>query len=176
MSEPIVLGEALDTVIDTISAKFPTFNTTAGEDQIDKDLPVPAILVSIAEIEPDLDQDGHNGQFPCIVRLEAQIVLGARNAQVRRNIAEAAGAVATFLHSNRLGVAWGAAAVLSVEPDEFAPGSDRFEIWRVEWGHSAHLGATHFDDEGGKTPSEILTSWAPETGPDHEAQYTAEAT
>ena len=56
------------------------------------------------------------------------------------------------------------------EPDEFAPMADSFDTWRVEWVHKADLGESYFVDEG-VTPTQILTSWAPDIGPAHEDQY-----
>ena len=170
MPDTLDLGAALDTVIATLAAEFDTFRTVAAEDEDRKKLAVPAIIVQMSELEPDPDKDPHTGQFPCLVRLEARIVMGHRTPKVRREVVKAAGAVAAFVHSNRLGVAWGAAMVIAVDPDEFAPQADRFDIWRVEWVHAADIGPSYFVDEG-VTPSEVLTSWAPEIGPDHEDDY-----
>lgn len=173
MSEPIDLGDALDTIVETLKDEFGTFKTVAAEDENRKKLSVPAIIVQLSELEPDPDKDAHTGQFPCIVRVEARIVMGHRTPKVRREVIKAAGAVAAFVHNSRLGVAWRAAKVLAVEPDEFAPQADQFDIWRVEWAHSADIGPSYFVDDG-VTPTELLTSWAPEIGPDHEGDYVAE--
>jgi len=67
-------------------------------------------------------------------------------------------------------VGWGAGVVIAVEPDEFAPQADAFDIWRVEWAHAADIGESYFVDEG-VTPSTVLTSWSPDIGPEHEADY-----
>lgn len=170
MADPIDLVAALDTVIDTLAAEFTTFKTVAAEDEDRKKLAVPAIIVQMSELEPDPDKDPHTGQFPCLVRLEARIVMGHRTPKVRREVVKAAGAVAAFVHSNRLGVAWGAATVIAVDPDEFAPQADSFDIWRVEWVHAADIGASYFVDEG-VTPSQVLTSWSPDIGPANEGDY-----
>lgn len=171
MSDVIDLGEALDTVVSEVKTQFQTFNTMAAEDQIDADLPVPAILVQISEIEPNLDRDDSTGRLPCLVRLEAQLVLGARTTKVRREVAKAAGALAAFIYNNRLGVHWGPGMVISVEPDEFNPNSDRFDVWRVEWAHETELGQSYIIDEG-VTPREVLTSWAPNVGAENKASYS----
>jgi hypothetical protein len=175
MNEPIDLGLALDTIVAQLGAAFATFKTVAAEDEARTKLAVPAIIVQISELEPDLEKDAHTGQFPCLVRLEARVVMGHRTPKVRREVAKAAGAIAAFVHNNRLGVAWGGATVLSVEPDEFAPQADNFDIWRIEWAHSADIGQSYFVDDG-VTPREILSSWAPDIGPDNEGEYVAEET
>ncbi len=173
MPDTLDLGVALDTVIASLAAEFDTFKTVAAEDEDRKKLAVPAIIVQMSELEPDPDKDPHTGQFPCLVRLEARIVMGHRTPKVRREVIKAAGAVAAFVHSNRLGVAWGAATVIAVDPDDFAPQADSFDIWRVEWVHAADIGASYFVDEG-VTPSQILTSWSPDIGTAHEGDYVAE--
>lgn len=166
MSDPIDLGLALDGIVAAISAQFPTFKTVVAEDESRTELKVPAIVVQISELEPDPEKDPHTGQYPCMVRLEARVIMGHRTAQVRREIAKAAGALAAFTNSNRFGTPWGAAVILSCEPDEFDPEARQFDIWRVEWAHQADLGPSYFVDEG-VTPEMVLTSWAPEIGPDH---------
>ena len=173
MAEALDLGAALDTVVATLAAAFPTFKTVAAEDETRKTLEVPAIIVQMSELEPDPDKDPHTGQFPCLVRIEARIVLGYRTPKVRREVLKAAGALAAAVHSNRLGVAWGAAAVLAVEPDEFAPQADQYDVWRVEWAHAADIGPSFFIDDG-VTPTQLLTSWSPDIGPAHEQDYVSE--
>lgn len=166
MADPIDLGQALDSIVELIAAQFSTFKTVAAEDEDRKELKVPAIILQISELEPDPDKDAHTGQFPCHVRVEARIVLGHRTPKVRRETAKAAGALAAFVHSNRLGVAWGPAVILAAEPDEFAPAAAQFDTWRLEWAHNADLGQSYFVDEG-VTPEMVLSSWAPEIGPVH---------
>jgi hypothetical protein len=168
--DPIDLGAALDSVVSALAAEFDTFKTVAAEDESRTRLEVPAVIVQISELEPDPDKDPHTGQFPCLVRIEARIILGHRTPSVRREVVKAAGAVTAFVHSNRFGVAWGAATVIAVEPDEFDPAADQFDIWRVEWVHSADIGDSYFVDDG-VTPTQVLTSWDPEIGPAHEDDY-----
>ncbi|SMX27290.1 hypothetical protein TRP8649_01393 [Pelagimonas phthalicica] len=173
MPEEIDLGEALNTVVETLKAQFPTFKTVAAEDQDRKELQIPAIIVQMTELEPDLDSDAHTGQFPCLIHLEARIVMGHRTPQVRREVVRAAGALSAFIHSARLGVGWGAAQILAVEPDEFSPVANSYEVWMVEWVHSADIGESYFVDDG-VTPTQVLTSWTPQIGVDHEADYEAQ--
>lgn len=173
MTDFINLDVALDTVVSQLAAQFPTIKTVSAEDENRNELPVPALVIQFSEIEPDPDADPHTGQFPCRLRVEARIVLGHRTPKVRREVIKAAGAIASFVHSNRLGVKWGPAVVIAVEPDEFAPLADTFDIWRIEWAHTLNLGESYFVDDG-ITPTIVLTSWAPEIGIQHEGAYVAE--
>lgn len=173
MTDEIDLGAGLDAIVGALAEQFPAFKTVAAEDESRQKLQVPALLVQLSELEPAPDKDPHTGQFPCHLRVEARIVMGHRTPQVRREVIKAAGAIAAFVHSNRFGVTWGEAVILSVEPDEFSPKADSFDIWRIEWSHHVDLGPSYFVDEG-VTPSQVLTSWSPEIGPPHEAKYKPE--
>jgi len=173
MTEPVDLGDALDTVVAALAAQFPTFKTVAAEDENRKELKVPALIVQFSEIEPDPDREPHTGQFPARVRVEARVVMGHRTPQVRREVIKAAGAVATFVHNNRLNVLWGAGVVVAVAPDEFAPIVETHDVWLIEWAHTVDLGDSYFIDDG-VTPTEILMSWSPNIGPGHEGDYVAE--
>jgi len=164
------LTRAWDQVIATIAAQFPGFNVEAGEDADRERLVIPAILVDLVELEPEPDQDPETGELPVLVHFEARVILGFRTVKVRRAVASAAGALAAFLHDNRLGVKWGAGVVLSCAPDEFAPQAEKVDVWSVEWVHRAHIGDA-IELEEGDLPTEVYLSWAPEIGTDHEDDY-----
>lgn len=174
MTDAVDLGEALDKIVADLTAKFPTFRTVAAEDESRKQLKVPAIIVQFSGIEPEPDRDPHTGQLAARLRVEARVVMGHRTPQIRREVIKAAAAVGTFVQNNRFGILWGAAVVVGIDPDEFAPIVETHDVWLVEWGHTVDLGDSYFVDDG-VTPTEILTSWAPEIGPPNEDSYTPEA-
>jgi hypothetical protein len=173
MSAEIDLGEALDAIVAALAAKFPTFKTVAAEDESRVELEIPALIVQLNGLEPEPERDPHTGQLAVRVRVEARVVMGHRTEQVRREGIKAAAAVAVFANQNRFGIAWGAAEVIGVDPDDFAPSADKLDIWLVEWGHLADLGSSFFVNEG-VTPSEVFTGWGPNVGPDNLAAYQAE--
>lgn len=173
MSDEIDLEAARDNIIEALGEAFPSFKTIEAEDEKQSQFALPAILVQLSEIEPDLDADPHTGQFPCLIRFEARILIGHRTPKNRITIARAAGRVAVVVHHNRFGIPWGAARVLAVEPDEFAPVAEQYEVWRVEWVHPVDLGPSVFIDDG-QIPSMLLTSWSPQIGEEHEDDYQEE--
>ena len=154
------LEAALAGVVAGLAVRFPDLNVVVAEDVESVDLPVPAMVCQIAEIEPDPDGDQLTGQFPCLVRVQARIVLGHRTPKVRMATLKLAGAVAAAVHTERFGVAWGGGRVFIVEPDEFSPDADRFDVWLVEWLHSASLG-NGFALPAEFQPSQVLVSEAP---------------
>ncbi|RYH04126.1 hypothetical protein EU805_01780 [Salipiger sp. IMCC34102] len=168
--ENVDLDAALEAVRAGFAERFPGVNVVIAEDAEDDELPVPALVCQISEIEPDPDGDPLTGQFPCLVRVQARIVLGRRTPAVRMQTLKLAGAVAAQVHAERFGVKWGAATVIAVEPDEFAPAAARFDVWLVEWVHAARLGDA-FELPPEFLPSEVLVSHAPRVGIPHEADY-----
>ena len=132
MTEAVDLGEALDKIVADLAAKFPTFKTVAAEDEGRKELQVPAIIVQFSGIEPEPDKDPHTGQLSARVRVEARIVMGHRTPQVRREIIKAAAALGVYIQNNRFGVKWGAAEVVGIDPDEFAPIVETHDVWIIE--------------------------------------------
>ena len=173
MADPIDLGAALDAIITDLAAKFPTFKTVAAEDESRTELMLPALIVQMSELEPQADADPHTGQFPCLVHIEVRVVMGHRTPKVRREVVKAAGAVAACAHQSRFGIPWGAATIIGVDPDEFSPAASQFDIWMIEWVHQADIGESFFVDDG-VTPTQILTSWAPDIGVPNEDKYVAE--
>lgn len=170
---PLDLDGALARIVARCAETFTNFKTVVAEDETRQKLELPAILIQLSELEPDLENDPHTGQFPCLVHIDARIVMGHRTPRVRREVAKAAGALAAFAHKNRFGTAWGEARILSVEPDDFAPHADQYDIWHIEWVHAAQLGP-HYIERAEGLPAQVLMSWAPDVGPDHENSYHEE--
>lgn len=164
------LDAALAGIRAVFATRFEGVNVAIAEDADDDELPVPALVLQIAEIEPDPEGDPLTGQFPCLVRVQARIVLGARTPSVRMQTLKLAGAVAAQVHAERFGVQWGGAKVIAVEPDEFAPAAARFDVWLVEWIHRARLG-DEFELPVEFLPTEVLVSHAPDIGIPHEPDY-----
>ena len=70
----------------------------------------------------------------------------------------------------RWGLQVGAADVLGCWPDDFDPGLEQYECWRVEWQRVIHLGTSDWTDDGA-TPTDPAVSFAPAIGAEHEADY-----
>lgn len=173
MSDLVKLETAIDKIKDAIKAEFPDFDVQASEDVGRGKLKTPSILLQLTELEPNPEADCENGQFPCFVHVEASVILGANIAKVRRETLKASGALAAFVHDNRLGVPWGTAKLIAVEPDEFSPNATEASIWRLEWVHEANVGPA-YDFDSGVTPSIVLTSWSPDIGSENEGAYSQE--
>ena len=70
----------------------------------------------------------------------------------------------------RWGLPVGAADVLGCRPDDFDPGLEQYECWRVEWQQVIHLGTSDWTSDGA-TPTDPAVSFVPAIGAEHEADY-----
>lgn len=167
-----------------IAAQFPAFQTVQFYREEDERTPLtadqmPACLMQLSDMEPAgrADQPGTT-QFAVDARFEARVIIGFRTPHAKVEIRKLAGALAVFI-SNRKWVDPDdatkklptlSAEVTAVASDDFHEQLDRFEVWRVEWVHRIHLGATIYDGVG-VIPGEVYYSWLPEIGAAHEDDY-----
>nr|DAR96802.1 MAG TPA: tail completion protein [Caudoviricetes sp.] len=167
----VTLDALHEAITGAIRAQFPDLATVEAYRQDRKNLPVPACLVELSEMEAGNDLDLGTEQLAVMARFEARLVIGFR--QGGRNpgleIRKLAAAVAAFVHQQRWGLPVGPADVLGAWPDDFDPNLEQYECWRIEWQQVIHLGESVWHDEG-VTPEPVL-SWAPEIGAGHEADY-----
>lgn len=158
----IQIDEMIDAVVASIAAAFPDLNVEAyREDR--RDLVLPACLVRLVDMEPQPSDDMGTGQLVALARFEAHTIVGFRSPSVMRQSPRVAAAVARHLFQQRFGQPVGPAEVTLIEPDEFSPELDRFEVWRVEWQNLIHLGASVWTNDG-TIPSHVFVTFAPEDG------------
>lgn len=160
-----------DAIIASIRSQFPALATVADYRDDRKQLPLPAVLISLTDLEPDPDEDPGTEQLAAIARFEAQIVIGFRTANAKREIRKLAAALAHHIYGSRWGQPVEAARVTAIVPDDFSPELDRFEVWRVEWQQIVHIGTSIWTNDG-EIPTRVLASFAPEIGPENEAEYS----
>ncbi|RQQ37066.1 hypothetical protein [Burkholderia stagnalis] len=167
-----------DTVVAKIQAAFPDFKTVEFDrEENDRDEleagDLPAILLDLNEFEEAPEADRGTGQLPMRARVEARVVIGYRTARAKTAARTAAGCLAAWLRLRRFvceGVWTEAAQVIGAYRDDFAPGMDRYVVWRVEWAQVLHLGASVWK-EAGAIPKNPSFSFAPDIGLGNEACY-----
>lgn len=168
----ITLDALHEGILGAIRQRFPQLATVEAYRQLRGTLPVPACLVELAELEATDELDPGTGQLAMMARFEARLVIGFRQGGLNPGleIRKLTAALATFVHQQRWGLPVGAADVLGCWPDDFDPGLEQFECWRVEWQQVIHLGETAWPAESGTVP-QPLVAWAPEVGAQHEPTY-----
>ena len=168
----IDLDAVHQSILDAISGQFPALVTVADYREDRKRLPLPAVLVELADLEAVPEEDPGTGQLAIRARFEARVIIGFRAANAEREIRKLSGALGAFVHHNRWGQKIGPAEVLAIGPDSFDPDLDQYVVWAVEWQQIVHLGQTAWTNDG-EVPETVLYSWSPEIGPEHEADYAS---
>jgi hypothetical protein len=160
-------------IVSAIAAQFPDLATVEAYRLDRKNLPVPACLVELTEMDALPDDDPGTEQQAVNARFEARLVIGFRqgNSNPKLQIRKLAAAVAAFVRAKRWGCPIGAAEVLGAYPDDFDPELDQYECWRVEWQQLIYLGDTVWNDEG-VTPSRVFAGVSPDIGAGNEPAYT----
>lgn len=164
------LDRMTDAICGRITAGFPIFSTVEAyrEDRIN--LPVPCCLIELVDLEPSPEDDPGTEQLAVISRWEAYVIMGFREAGVKKAVPKLAAAVALLIRGNRWGLKVGPAVPTAIEPDDFTPELDQYEVWRVDWQQIIHIGKSVWTD-GETPPSTVLVSFTPEVGPQNEGKY-----
>lgn len=174
-----------DAIVADIKAQFPQLVTVEFYREDRKDLPKPACLLELSELEAIPEDDPGTEQLAVMAKFEAELVITFRTPQAKQSIRVLAAAFSAWLRMRR----WtnpadptkklptGEAQVIGAYQDDFAVmGRQRdqelpqFEIWRVEWQQRIHLGNTIWTDEG-STPSQVFVSSPPDIGTGNEGKY-----
>lgn len=173
MTTPLDLGALFATIAAEIQAAFPALQTVEFHRVERKGLVTPALLLEMAELEAEPNQDPGTEQLAVAARFEAYVVMGFRTPDVRTEVRRFAAAFAAWLRLRRWpGIPTDAAQVIGCYPDNFDPELDQFETWRIEWSQVLHLGASVWDNDG-TVPTTILTAWSPDIGAGNEDKYTS---
>ena len=159
-------------IVSTIREAFPQLKTVEAYRLDRKNLPVPACLIELTEMETGVDPDPGTEQLPVMARFEAQFVIGFRQGlkNPKLEVRKLAAAFAAFAKFQRWGCPIGPAEIVGIYGDDFDPELDQFEVWRVEWQQIIHLGTAIVWDDG-VTPTPVA-SFSPDIGIDHENDYT----
>lgn len=152
--------------------KIVEFYREEEEREAPKESELPALLLEMNELEPNLEDTPGTEQLSVFARFEARIVVNFRTPKAKIEVRKLAGAVAAFLFKNKHfhGVKGCPVTVDAIVSDDFYPELDRFEVWRVDFNCIAWLGETVWTNDG-KTPSEPVLSWVPNIGPGNEDKY-----
>lgn len=161
-------------IVAAIKAQFPDLRTVEAYRLDRNNLPVPACLIEMTEMDP-AELDPGTEQQAVNARFEAKLVIGFRQGlkNPKLEIRKLAAAIAAFIRLQRWGCPIGPAEFIGAYPDDFDPELDQFEVWRVEWRQIIHLGDSVWNDwNAGEPPSQLLVGFAPDVGTGNEAEYT----
>lgn len=164
----IDLDALQDAIAASVAARFPEFATVEFWREDRKNIPAPACLMELVDLEPT--DDPGTEQLAVIARFEAHVIVGFRTPAPKRAAPKVAAALALHIRAQRWGMPAQPAQVTAIEPDDFTPELDQYEVWRVDWQQTIHLGESVWTNDG-TLPTEVLISFAPDIGPAHEGEY-----
>ena len=164
----INLDDLFAAITSQIAAEFPVFQLVESYPEDRRNLPTPACAIELADMEPA--DDIGTEQLAVTARFEARIVMGFREPNVRRAVPKLAAAVALHIRGKRWGLPVEPAIVTAIEPDDFDPDLDQFEVWRVDWQQIIHIGPSIWDNDG-SFPAQVLAGISPDIGPASEGEY-----
>ena len=158
-------------IVAAIKTQFPDLKTVEAYRLDRKNLPTPACLIELTDMETGVDPDPATEQLAVLARFEARFVMsfkqGLKNPKLE--VRKLASAFAVFAKFKRWGCPIGAAEVVGIFPDDFDAELDQFECFRVEWQQVIHLGETIWTDSG--IIPEPYYSWSPDIGIPNEPDY-----
>jgi hypothetical protein len=136
-------------------------------------LPLPAVLLDMTELEVQDENDPGTGQLAVNARFEAEIIFGFNTPNVKREIRKFAAAFAAWLRLRRWQGIVGpdAVHVTGCYRDAFHPQLDKYEVWRVEFAQVLYLGDNVWTNDG-KIPTNIYVGFTPDVGLGSEPKYT----
>jgi hypothetical protein len=169
----ITLEELHTAIVNAIEAKYPAIPTVEFYSTIRQGMPLPACLLELTEMDSAPDKDPGTQQLAVDARFEARFIIGFRTADAKLAVRSLAGSFAAWLRyeEQRWGKPVGPAEVIGCYQDDFSPELDQFEVWRVEWTQTLHLGE-RVVDEGGAIP-QAFYSFVPYVGLGNEEYYRA---
>lgn len=175
----ISLDTLTQAIISDIQAQFSQLQTVEFYSEVRSGMVLPACLLELTEFQDFDDPDPGTDQLSVMARFEARFIIdGIEAHQAKLDIRALSAAFSSWLRLRRWSnpaldgkkLPTGPAQFLGAFPDEFNPGLDKYEVWRVEWQQVLHLGESVWMPEG-ITPTIIQVSFSPEIGHGSEEDY-----
>lgn len=163
-----------DIIVATLAAQFTALQTIEFYREDRENLPAPACLLDMSDIEAEPGEDPGTDQLAARVRFEAELVLPFRTPKGKLEVRKMAAAFAAFLRkrSRWPGIPQaGAIEVIGAYKSDFSPELDQYEVWRVEWRQLLHLGASVWDEGEATTPTTVFAGFKPYVGIPNKDKY-----
>lgn len=164
----IDLDQMHDAIVSSIATAFPTFITVEAYREDRTLLQGPACLIELVDMEPSAEEDPGTEQLAALTRWEARIIIGMRTPDAKRAAPKLAAALALHIRRQRWALPVTPAEVTSIEPDDFSPVLDQYEVWRVDWQQLVHFGESVWTDEG-TLPTLVMSAFGAAAEADFDA-------
>lgn len=146
MDNNIDLSGVVAAIETYLRAKFPQLRLVAGFYQLRQDVPTPAVLFEVDELEYAEQDDPETGATVFDASFAAHLLLRHDDPHAKLAGAELALAIGDALRRSRYdlppGVTIGPTRLRGVTRDHFSQELDGYVVWRIEWQqllYSLHL-------------------------------------
>jgi len=176
------VAKLFDAIVADIKEQFPDlvnvqFFPDDPEDRVQ--LPVPACLLDVSEMEVDMEEDPGTQQVAARFSFSAFLVIsGLQDGNTKLAIRLLAASLVSFLRLRHWRDPDDPSKCLPTDPaipigayrDDFDPRLDRYEVWRVDWEQIVYLGESVWAG-GAFLPTGIWLGQSPEIGAAHVDKY-----
>lgn len=166
--EPFSLDQLYTAIEDHIRQALPDLVYVAMMPDPMTSLPVPAVVLEVAEFEPGTDRG--TGETSLIVRFEARVLLGAEMPGCQHQAAYIAAQLTGLLRNQSWGLELELAEFVRAAQDWTRPELDGYVVWVVEWTQQVYLGEQEWPWPD-QPPGSIVWGISPDTGPGNAGNY-----
>ena len=129
------------TIKSQIEAQFPSVQTVESYGRPGEKVLTPAILFELTGIDPDSPSDIGTEQLAVILRFSAYVIFAKETAGYLLQARSLAASLMAFINKKRFGQHIMPAQIVNCEPDDFSPEIETYYTMRIDWTHTAVLGA-----------------------------------
>lgn len=168
--ETLSLDQLYQAIEQHLQAHLPGVQTVAAWPNIEDHIPLPAVFLEMAEIEPGADIG--TGETTMVCKFEARIIVDPIQADHHRQVVHLATQLIVLLRAQNWGLEIECAEFIQAVQDWTRPELDGYTVWLVEWNQTIYLGTEEWPwpDE---PPGTLLIGVSPDIGPGSRDQYVA---
>ncbi|PHH39774.1 hypothetical protein [Pseudomonas putida] len=168
--EPFSLERLYQAIERRIQDHLPDLQIVASWPIIESSIPLPAVLVELAEMEPGIDPGTGETSLSC--KFEARVITDPIQPDHHQQAVFIVGQLAVLLRMQSWGVEVEPAEFVQAMPDWTKPELDGYTVWVVEWTQQIYLGEAQWPWPD-QPPGTLLFGVEPDTGLANKEKYFA---
>lgn len=168
--EPLTLDRLYAAIENGIHAAVPGLAMVVTMPHMLQQLPVPAVVIEVAEFEPGVDRG--TGEVALVVRFEARVIVAPEQPDCQQQAAFVAAQLTGLLRMQSWRLEVELAEFVRAAQDWTRPELDGYAVWVVEWTQQIYLGDQEWPWPN-QPPGNLVWGFSPETGPGSEGSYVA---
>ena len=166
--QPFSLDLLYQAIEQLIQQHLPGVETVSFWPDIGNHIPLPAVFLDIAEIEPG--EDIGTGETTLTITFEARVIVDVIRNQHYQQAVHLATQLAVLLRMQSWGLEVGAAEFQRSTQDWTRPELDGYTVWLVEWTQTVFLGEKEWPWPD-QPPGNLVWGLSPDIGPGSEGSY-----